>query len=334
MATLRDVAKEAGVSVATASVVLRGEPGFKTETRERILAAAEKVHYRANISARFLKQGTSGVIAFVVPELGNPYFSDLAWAISQAAAKRGYQIVVQQTNALVGGERDVLSRISAPMCDGLIVNLHNVSEDELRSLIGDHPAVLFEDYADHPAYDNVTLPLEAAFTTAAQYLRRQGYEHVALVGGKRFDDDEFASVGRNTGSGIALHALVESGLSSESDTIACEWTADGGAKAAATIMQADLGYDAFLCMNDLIAFGLIRGLQGMGVRVPQDKAVFGFDGVSPAMYSSPLLSTIALDFKGMAEAAVSMVIDRIKSDGEIPPRCQTAGFRLVRGESA
>lgn len=335
MATLRDVAKEAGVSVATASVVLRGEPGFKEETRNRILAAAEKVHYTANVSARFLKQGSSGMVAFVVPELSNPYFTDLSWAISREAHRQGYQTLVQQTNALASSERDVLKRASTPMCDGLIVNLHNVEESELRSLIGEHPAVLFEDYAEHPRYDTVALPLEAAFRTAFQYLKQRGYEHVGIVGGRVFDNDEFSATGRNVGSYLAVQALVESGLGQNSDTIPCEWTADGGSKAAVDIVQADLGYDAFFCMNDLIAFGLIRGFHDMGIRVPQDKAVFGFDGVSPAAYSLPLLSTIALDFDGMARSAVSMLVGRIKGEAEnVPPRREVAGFRLVRGESA
>lgn len=335
MATLRDVAKEAGVSVATASVVLRGEPGFKPETRDRILAAAERVDYRANISARFLKQGSSGMLALVIPDLSSPYYCDLAWAITQEAQRQGYQLVVQQTGPLASGEHDAIKRMSTPMCDGLIVNLHNVHEDELRSLIGGHPAVLFEDYADEPAYDNVALPLEAAFKTAFQYLRRQGRTHVAIVGGRRFGAEEFSSAGRNVGTDLAMQAMIESGLGEENDTVPCDWTAEGGMAAAATIVQADLGYDAFFCMNDLIAFGLVRGLEDMGVRVPEEKAVLGFDGMSPAFYASPLLSTIALDFDGMARSAVTMLVERIK-DGraDMAPRRETASFRLVRGETA
>ncbi|MBT1172341.1 LacI family DNA-binding transcriptional regulator [Bifidobacterium sp. MA2] len=333
MATLRDVAREAGVSVATASVVLRGEPGFKPETRDRILKAAEKVHYTANISARFLKQGSSGIIAFVVPELSNPYFSDLAWAISKEAARQGYQTVVVQTNSSTESERDSLKRVSTPMCDGLIINLHNIPEGELQSLIGGHPAVLFEDYEDHPQYDNVSLPLEASFRTAFAYLKQRGYAHVAIAGGRRFAAEEFAQAGRNTGSMLAVRAMIAAGLGEESDTIPCEWTVEGGAKAASTIVQADLGYDAVFCMNDLIAFGLIRGLTDMGIRVPEDKAVFGFDGVSPTAYFIPQLSTIAVDFDGMARSAVSMLIERIKG-GDMPARRETAGFSLIRGGSA
>lgn len=334
MATLRDVAKEAGVSIATASVVLRGEPGFKPATRERILQAAEKLHYTANLSARFLKQGSSGVIAFVVPELGNPYFSDLASAISREAAKAGYQVIVVQTNASPEAERDSLKRISTPMCDGLIVNLHNTSEDELQSLIGNHPAVLFEDYAEHPRYDNVALPLEASFRSVFSYLKSRGYEHAAIAGGRRFAPGEFGQEGRNAGSHLAVQAMIDAGLGSESDTIPCEWTVDGGAKAAATLVQADLGYDVVFCMNDLIAFGLMRGMREMGIRVPEDKAVFGFDGVGPAAYCAPLLSTIAIDFDDMARQAVSMLVERIRGGESVEPRRRIAGFSLVRGESA
>lgn len=334
MATLRDVAKEAGVSIATASVVLRGEPGFKPATRERILKVAEKLHYSANISARFLKQGSSGVIAFVVPELANPYFADLAYAISQEASKRGYQTVVVQTNASPEAERDSLKRISTPMCDGLIINLHNIPEGELQSLIDGHPAVLFEDYAEHPQYDNIALPLEASFKAAFAYLKSRGYEHTAIAGGRRFGAEEFGHEGRNVGFRLAMQAMTEAGLGSESDTIPCEWTVEGGSRAAATLVQADLGYDAVFCMNDLIAFGLMRGLRDMGIRVPQDKAVFGFDGVSPASYSSPLLSTIAVDFDGMAHNAVSMLVERIKGECDMAPRKEVASFSLMRGESA
>ena len=279
------------------------------------------------------------MIALVIPDLSSPYYCDLAWAVSQEAWKHGYQLVVQQTGPLASGEHDALKSLRTPMCDGLIINLHNVHEDELSSLIGGHPAVLFEDYVDQPSYDNVSLPLEAAFRTAFEYLRQQGHTHVAIVGGKRFDAEEFGSIGRNVGTDLAMQAMIAAGLGDEADTVPCKWDVDGGMAAAATIVQADLGYDAFFCMNDLIAMGLTRGLQSMGMRVPKDKAVMGFDGVSPAFYTSPLLTTIALDFDGMAKSAVSMLVERIKAgqngkDRNLAPRRQTAAFRLVRGETA
>nr|WP_240947518.1 LacI family DNA-binding transcriptional regulator [Bifidobacterium sp. DSM 109957] len=331
---MRDVAAEAGVSVATASVVLRGEPGFRSSTRERILDTARRMHYTANMPARFLKQGASGVIAFVVPDLANPYFSDLAWAVSRSAARHGYQTIVQPTNASLATERDFLKKVNSPMCDGLILSLHNVPEDELRSLIGDHPAVLFEDYSEQPLYDNVALPLEAAFRTAFSYLRERGYRHAAVVGGRRFADGEVSARGRNVGSRLAVKAMVESGMGTQSDVIACDWTVSGGAHVAVTAIHDDLEHDALFCMNDLIAFGVVQGLRNMGIRIPKDKAVCGFDGVSPASYASPQLSTIAVDFDGMAESAVAMLVERIRNRSEDAPKRVDSGFCLIRGETA
>ncbi|MBT1181033.1 LacI family DNA-binding transcriptional regulator [Bifidobacterium sp. CP2] len=334
VATLKDVAREAGVSVTTASAALRGGDGVKPATREKVLKAAAVVKYSANASARFLKQGKSDVIAFVVPDLENPYFADLAWAISKEAARHGLQTIVQQTNASVAVERDFLKRVNSPMCDGLILNLHNVPESELRSLIGNHPAVLFEDYSPHPLYDNVALPLEPAFKAAFTYLKQRGYEHAAIVGGQRLSAGQFSAEGRNTGIELAKKAMTGVGLGVETDIVPCEWTVDGGLKAAAMIAQNDLGYDVLFCMNDLLAFGLMRGFASMGIQVPRDKAVFGFDGVSPASYTSPLLSTIAVDFDGMAKSAVTMLVDRMGGDVSSPVRRETVGFHLVRGESA
>lgn len=334
MATLRDVAREAQVSVTTASAAIRHDSGVKDTTRDRVLVAARKVNYTANLSARMLKQGRSNVIAFIVPDLSSPYFSDLASAISREAAKYDMHTIVQQTNASVSSERDFLRQVNSPMCDGVIINLHNISEAELGPLIGSHPAVLFEDYSENPQYDNVLLPLEAGFKAAFVYLKSHHYVHAAVVGAKRFTAAEFSAEGRNAGASLAVQAMIDSGLGSAVDTIPCEWSVEGGLKAAAVLAQADLGYDALFCMNDLIAFGLIRGLQSMGIRVPEDKAVFGFDGVSPASYTTPALSTIAVDFDGMANMAVGMLVNRINGISPEKPLRETAGFRLIRGESA
>lgn len=334
MSTLRDVAKEAGVSVTTASAALRGDPVVKDSTRERVLKAAKAVNYATNMSARFLKQGRSNIIACVVPDIANPYFAQLAGAVSRQAARHGLQTIIQQTNASMSEERTLLERVNSPMCDGLILNLHGVPEDELRSLIGNHPAVLFEDYSPNPLYDNVALPLDAAFRTAFSYLKSRGYEHAAVVGGNRFEKGVSSAEGRNAGIDMAVRAMIDAGLGEETDVIPCDWTVDGGLKASAIIAQADLGYDALFCLNDLLALGLLRGFAGMGVRVPQDKAVFGFDGVAPASYSTPQLSTIAVDFDDMARMAVSMLVERINGETCEPPRRETTGFRLVCGESA
>ncbi len=334
MPTLRDVAKEAGVSVTTASAVLRGSDGVKDSTRQKVLKAAQVVGYSANLSARFLKQGKSGIIAVVVPQIDNPYFSDMAAAVSRQAALRGVQTIIQQNGESASSERSALQWANSPLCDGLIVNLHGVSESELRSLIGNHPAVLFEDYEAHPSYDNVALPLQAAMRTAFTYLKQRGYRHAAIVGGNRLESGMASAEGRNAGIGLAIDAMKEMGLGDETDYIPCEWTEAGGIKAAADLTQIDLGYDVLFCMNDLIAFGLMRGLRDMGIRVPQDKAVFGFDGVTPIRYVTPSLSTIAIDFEGMAKSAVSMLLDRIDGKVTEPPRRETVGFQLVRGESA
>lgn len=334
MATLRDVARAAGVSVTTASAALRGADGVKASTRKRIVEAAREVRYSVNTSARFLRQGRNNVIAFVVPVFDNPYFSDLARAIAEEGRRRGRQVIVQQTNTSLVYERGLLELVNSLMCDGLILHLYNVPAEELRTLIGDRPAVLFEDYSVNPLYDNVALPLEPAFKAAFTYLRQRGYARAAVVGGQRFVAGQPNVAGHNIGIDLATKALIGAGLGSEADAIACEWTVEGGLRAAAEIVQNNLQYDALFCMNDLIAFGLIRGLRSMGVDVPRDKAVFGFDGVSPASYTTPALSTIAVDFEGMARSAVSMLIDRIDGDVDGPARREITGFRLVRGESA
>ncbi|MCI1978448.1 MAG: LacI family transcriptional regulator [Bifidobacteriaceae bacterium] len=334
MTTLRDVARLASVSVTTASAALRNDPVVKSATKQKVIDAAESLNYVTNQSARYLKKGKSGIIALVIPDVGNPYFSLLSREISQSAQRHGLQTIIQQTNFSEDIERNFLKRVNSPLCDGLILNIYNVGEVELRQIIGNHPAVLFEDYSKKPLYDNVALPLRASMRAAFLYLKEQGYRHVAIVGGNRYNSHKIESAGRNAGIGYALEAMKEANLGNENDLIPCEWDIQGAFKAAAVIGTGDDQHDAFFCMNDVLGIGLMRSLHDLGIEVPRDKAVFGFDGIEMGSFSIPTLSTVALDFAGMAEAAVSMLINRIDGISQGPVRQDIAGFRIHQGESA
>lgn len=346
MATLKDVAALAGVSMSTAGAAMRGEDIVKPATKEKVLAAARELGYSANLSARFLKKGSTGAIAVMVPDILHPYYTNLVSAVCEAADRHGLRTVIQQTGYSSTTETGVLKQINATLCDGLILNVNNVDDQHLRTMLGNHPTVLLNYPAAEPLFDTVRGPSASSASTAFGYLCGRGYRHACVVGGRPSRTDGPDTSGRDDGIRYIMEALRDNGLGDAGDFVECNWSVAGGIEAAHALCAAgDDGarlidrYDVFYCMNDLIAYGLIRGLHDEDVRVPDDKAVFGHDGVFSngvfAPFTIPTLTTVGVDYADMATKAVDLLIDQIKHPGKRrAPRIETARSRLIVGESA
>ncbi|MBT1161888.1 MULTISPECIES: LacI family DNA-binding transcriptional regulator [Bifidobacterium] len=346
MATLKDVAALAGVSMSTAGAAMRGEDIVKPATKEKVLAAARELGYSANLSARFLKKGSTGAIAVMVPDILHPYYTNLVSAVCSAASKHGLRTVIQQTGYNSTTETSVLKQINATLCDGLILNVNNVDDQHLRGMLGNHPTVLLNYPADVPLFDTVRGPAGSSASTAFGYLCGRGYRHACVVGGRPARAENSDTSGRDDGIRAVMDALIGNGLGETGDFVECNWSVAGGIEAAHALCAAgDDGarpvdrYDVFYCMNDLIAYGLIRGLHEEGVRVPDDKAVFGHDGIFNSgvlePFTVPTLTTVGVDYADMATKAVDLLIDQIKHPGkQRAPRIETARGRLIVGESA
>ncbi|MCH9277055.1 LacI family transcriptional regulator [Bifidobacterium amazonense] len=364
MPTLKDVAAKAGVSLSTAGAAMRGEDIVKPATKELVLAAAKEIGYSPNLSARFLKKGRTGAIAVMVPHILHPYYTNLVYAVSQEAGRHGLRTIIQQTGYTSDSETDVLEQmVGSTLCDGLILNASNVDDTHLRTLLGNHPAVLLNYLTDNPLFDNVQSSTSRGVDLAFGYLQGRGYRHAAVIGGRRIRPDDPDISRQNVGIRAAMSALVDSGMGGPDDFVDCNWSVEGG-KAVAEELCRPIGdtrddgvrndddsphtdetttpvtrlvdrYDVFYCMNDLVAYGLIRGLHEHGIRVPEDKAVFGHDGIIADQFTIPTLSTVAVDYEAMARKAVGLLLDQINHPGKTrKPRTEIIGCKLVVGESA
>lgn len=342
MATLKDVATAAGVSLSTAGAALRGESIVKPATRDLVLQAARRLGYSTNLQARYLKRGRTDAIAVLIPHVLHPYYARLVHAIDVEAAAHGLRTIIQQTGYTTNSEELALHRISAIPCDGLILNTGSNDDEYLRTTLGNRPVVLLNYPNDPPRFDNVAAPVETAINTAFGYLSGRGYRHVAVIGGQRDGQFDTDARSQRLSAHHAMRALSATGLGDDTDFIHCAWNLGGGFEAARLLCEPQTDgmrpldrYDAFYCMNDMIAYGLIRGLHDHGIIVPDDKAVFGNDGAQSPDYMIPSLTTVAADYDDIARKAVAMLIERIANpDLERAPMRQQASCHLVIGESA
>ena len=336
MTTLKDVAKEAGVSVTTVSYVLHKGQYVSPQMHDKVMAAVNKLGYVGNMSARSLRRGRTGIIEIAVHELDMPYFySKFAQIMAAAVERHGFEPLIIPTNLKRDRVERELERIAKQMCDGLVMYSEQLPGERMRALaMANRPVVLFDDHTASGMFDTVLAPNEMEGRAAAEHLIDMGCRHIGVVGfsapGKA-DDAAGADVRRLRG---IRAAMLEHGLSmTERDYGAAGWTVESGHAAAQSVIALALPFDGVICVNDGVAFGLIRGLADRGITVPDSMKVIGFDGISLGAYCVPRISTVALDLEDVAEKTVSMLVSRIEGTYEGAARRETAGYRLIARES-
>ncbi|MEJ5945566.1 LacI family DNA-binding transcriptional regulator [Pseudokineococcus basanitobsidens] len=331
--TVRDVALAAGVSPKTVSNVVGGYAHVRPGTRERVLKQVEALGYRPQAAGRHLRQGRTGVVALAVPAIDMPYFGDLASRLVRAARSHGLTVVVEQTDGDVEREREVAAGLPLRFADGLVLSPLEMSAAELVA-VPDMPTVLVGEHAAGVPVDRVGIDSVAVAALGAGHLLARGRRRVALLGVKPVLHDTAAQ--RLQGYRAAL---TGAGLAPDDGLLlrVPDWTREDGAAAGAALAddlragRADV--DGVLAMNDVLALGLLQGLRGAGVRVPEDVAVVGVDDVAESAYSAPSLTTVAIDRASVARDALELLVSRL-ADPDLPPRERVAPHHLVVRESS
>jgi DNA-binding LacI/PurR family transcriptional regulator len=328
--TMKQVATRAGVSIKTVSNVVNGYQHVTVETRMRVQAAIDELGFVPNAAARSLRSGRSGVLALALPELHAPYFAELAHHIVHAARGRGWTILVDETRGELAQERLAASGIRPHLIDGLIFSPLALQASDLPEGGTAPPLVLLGERVSGATVDLVTVDNIAVAAAAVEHLAGLGRRRIAALGVQ------------TTAAGVTARLRLEgyllglgrAGLEVDPALIvhADPWHREQGADAARAVLALSEPPDAMVCFNDLLALGALRALAEAGVRVPDEVAVIGVDDIEDARYSSPSLSTVALDTQQIAEAALELLAARI--DGATgPARTITAGHRLVVRES-
>ncbi|GAA2669237.1 MULTISPECIES: LacI family DNA-binding transcriptional regulator [Streptomyces violaceoruber group] len=331
--TLRDVARRAGVSIRTVSNVVNGSVPVSDELRVRVQAALDELDYRPNLVARNLRRGRSGMIALVVPELDVPYFAELAREVITAARTHGYVVMLDQTDGDGERERELLGRESrATMFDGLLLSPLSISADELRRRTNRVPVVLLGEHIFNGSFHHVAIDNVAAARDATEHLVGLGRRRIAAIGDQPYSTGETAQL-RTAGY---RQALEHAGLTVDEELIVPtpRFHRHLGAQAMERLLALPEPPDAVFCYNDLLAIGAMHALARAGVRVPEDIAVVGVDGIQEGRYSSPSLTTVAPDKAAIARTAVSTLLGVIDGSAPAPTEAKAPHRLLVRESTA
>jgi len=329
--TMRDVADAAGVSPKTVSNVVNDYVHVRPATRALVQRYVEELGYRPQAVGRQLRRGRTGAIALAVPGIDMPYFADLAGLLVSAARERGLTVVVEQTDGDIEREREVAAGFPVRFADALIFSPLSMPPSELEATRHDTPMVLIGEHGGAAAVDHVTIASIDIGTMAAAHLAASGRRRIAMVGYKKSRPKpvmEQRMLGYTRGlraAGIPVDpALIRA---------VPEWDRGPGADAIDALLAEHPDVDAVFAANDALAIGALSALHRHGRRVPDDVAVVGVDDVPESRFTTPALTTVAIDRAFVVEAALEMVTSRLADPG-LPPRSATAPHRLVVRESA
>ncbi|MBT2234229.1 LacI family DNA-binding transcriptional regulator [Nonomuraea sp. NEAU-A123] len=331
--TLRDVAKRANVSIRTVSNVVNGYAPVSDELRARVQVVLDELGYRPNLIARNLKQGRTGMIALVVPELDVPYFAELVREVITAARAQGYVVMVDQTDGDAERERELLARDSrATMFDGLLLSPLAISAEDLRGRGNRVPIVLLGEHIFNGSFHHVAIDNVAAAREATAHLLEQGRRRVAAIGDQPYATGETAQL-RTSGYRQA-HARLGLAVDDRLIVPTPRFHRRLGLEAMEHLLALPDPPDAVFCYNDLLALGAMRALTRAGRRIPDDVAVIGIDDIEEGQYSTPSLTTVAPDKAEIARLAVDILLQSINGTATTPSELVVPHRLIVRESTA
>jgi LacI family transcriptional regulator len=312
-ATLADVARRAGLSKTTASMVLNGREGTRlsAEAHQRVFAAAEELGYRPNVAARSLRTRKTDTIAFVSDVVATTRFAgDLIRGALDAARERDHVLLIAETQGDAAFEQHAIDAMLDRQVDGVIYAAMATRRLTVPPALLPGPVVLLN--ATSPDAQPCVVPDDerAGRTAVAALLDTGHHDRIALIGRNRLKetDPEVSLAAHSRLRGIR-DALAAAGTTLCHEAFCREWLPEHGYKAMQVILRKPTRPTAVICMNDRLAFGAYQALAGAGLAVPHDVSVVSFDDDPIAAWLRPGLSTIALPHVQMGRRAVELLLD-------------------------
>ncbi|HEX7048888.1 MAG TPA: LacI family DNA-binding transcriptional regulator [Longimicrobiales bacterium] len=284
---LEDVARRAKVSTATVSRVLNNVGQVKSSTRARVLRAVEELRYSPNLNARFLASGRSRTLGMVVSNLENPFFLDIFRTVEADAHRRGYEVLVANTDyrpqRLVSSVRLMLGR----RVSGLAVIVSEMKPSLIPELAESGLPVVFYDVGvAKPNITNIKVDYPQGMRRIIEYLYGLGHRRMAFIG-------HHPTLGPlHDRKRTFLEAAADYAPNVQVMTVASADGPVGGQNATREILQSGFRPTAITCVNDFMAMGVIRELHAQRIAVPDDISVTGFDNIGLAEFIAPALTTV------------------------------------------
>jgi len=308
MSGIKEVAKLAGVSVATVSRVLNDSSSVLPETRDRVCEAIAKLNYQPNLLARNLRRSETKLILAIIPSISNMFFSQVVKGMHNKARKHGYNLLLCDTEEDDGSLDAYLDMLRFHQADGVIFVSSAVNKNKLAEIAGTYPVVQCSEYNEDLDLSYVTIDNKLAAYQAVQHLIKTGKKRIALING--FD---YHSSTRLRLEGYK-QALADNGIEF-CDELVRQGTygLKSGLRVTRQLLSLKQPPDGILAGSDMMAIGAIKFIKQMGMRVPEDIGVVGFDDTRVTSIFEPSVTSISQPMFDLGQCSVEILLKKINS---------------------
>ncbi|CEG25387.1 LacI family DNA-binding transcriptional regulator [Bacillus sp. B-jedd] len=303
MASIREVAKLAGVSVATVSRVLNEKGYVSEEARKKVQKAIDELDYRPNAVARSLFKKQSQTIGLMVPDIVNPFFPELARAVEDTLAKHGYTVILCNTDENAEKERTYLEMMMQKYIDGIIVASNTLSASQVTKY---KIPVVSIDREISKELPSIMVENKKGAAMAVRFLKEKGRQRIAHLKGPDYVPN---ALERCRGY---LDEVENESWFQESYIADGQYDMTASFNATVHLLQKHPEIDAIFAGNDLSAIGAIKAIYKLGKKVPEDVAVVGFDGIMLSESTTPELTTVAQPIYEIGERAATALVNIIE----------------------
>ena len=307
MATIYQVAERAGVSLSTVSRVLNGKSTVNQALKERVEQAVKDLNYRPNSVARSLANSRTDSIGVLVPELNAPFFGDLMQAVESTLRAADKHVIITVGRNCLATEKDAVEFLISRNCDALIMHAEALSDEYLLEINNTKmPIALVNRQIDGIADACTTLNNEQGGYLATRHLIELGHKNIAYISGPTEKND--------ASQRLAGHkrALAEVGIPISTQLIYNgDYQEEDGKAGLLELLARDVPFSALVCANDWMASGAISCARDLGMSLPQDLSIVGFDDVVFAHHVYPRLTTVSNPIYEMAEMSANYILNKV-----------------------
>ncbi|GAB2809881.1 LacI family DNA-binding transcriptional regulator [Lentzea nigeriaca] len=307
--TINDVARTAGVSRQTVSRALNDKGEIDGSTKQRVLDAARELGYRPSRFARGLVRQDTTTIGLVIPDLLNPFFTEVAAGALEAARARGWHVIVYDTAGSDEEERGTIEVVVSQV--DAVVGYFNLAESELDAHLSGMPAVLIGREHQTPRFSSIRIEGAAGVREAVDHLVANGHRRIGMLD---YEERSRPSIRHSWfADAMSAHGLVADAVGNAVQSV------DGGTEALTDLLARRPDLTAVFAFNDVIAVGALRAARRLGRAVPDELAVVGFDGLQLGTVVDPALTSVALDTRRVGALAIEQAGRLLAREPQLPP---------------
>lgn len=329
-ATIKDIAKQLGISPSTVSRALKNHPDISEKTKKAVIELAEKLKYRPNQLALNLRKSQNNTIGVIIPQIVHYFFSSIISGIEDYCSKKGYNVILTQSNEKYDRELENTNILMQNSVAGVLISRtkETVNFEHFEKLINyDIPVVFFDRICPTLKTDKVIVNDEYAAFIGVEHLVKSGCKKIV-----HFKGPENLAISKKRLTGY-LEALREYKLKKNNDLIIECDNYDDAQKETQKLIDNRVDFDGIFAVNDNTAAGAIEILNRNNIKVPNEVSVMGYSNDLISKITNPKLSTVEQSGYEMGFTSAKLLIERIESEKEIRPRTEVVSVKLVLRES-